>query len=156
MDFARRARQSTCFSSFTDCKNSDELGKFPCTCASLPSRKRMSPSTESCCGLCSHGSVYQRICSPLSASFHEGMQARVRTDDGEYSEYFDVTQGLRQGCELSPLLFNIFFAAVIHAVLVRFSEDPEIVRDLIHLEEHLEEDGAGVNADLQTRVRRAV
>ena len=44
--------------------------------------------------------------------FHEGMRARVRTDDGEHSEWFDVTQGLRQGCVLSPLLFNIFCAAV--------------------------------------------
>ena len=52
--------------------------------------------------------------------FHEGMRPRVRTDDGEHSEWFDVThQGLRQGCVLSPLLFNIF-AAVTHAVVVRF------------------------------------
>ena len=29
--------------------------------------------------------------------FHEGMRARVRTDDGEHSDWFDVTQGLRQG-----------------------------------------------------------
>ncbi|CAB1111482.1 unnamed protein product [Ectocarpus sp. CCAP 1310/34] len=29
--------------------------------------------------------------------FHEGMRARVRTDDGQYSEWFDVGQGLRQG-----------------------------------------------------------
>ena len=40
--------------------------------------------------------------------FHEGMRARVCTDDGEHSEWFDVTQGLRQGCVLSPLLFNIW------------------------------------------------
>ena len=44
--------------------------------------------------------------------FHEGMRARVRTDDGEHSEWFAVTQGLRHGCVLSQLLFNIFFAAV--------------------------------------------
>ena len=30
--------------------------------------------------------------------FREGMRARVRTDDGEHSERFDVNRGLRQGC----------------------------------------------------------
>ena len=55
----------------------------------------------------------------VSRQFHEGMRARVRTDDGEHSEWFDVTQGLRQECSLSPILFDFSFAAMIHAVLVR-------------------------------------
>ena len=73
--------------------------------------------------------------------FQDGMQARVRMDDGELSDWFEVTQGFRQGCVLSPLLFNIFFAVAIEVVLVRFSEDGIILKDLVYLEEE-----AGVGA----------
>ena len=80
----------------------------------------------------------------------------MRTDDIQHSEWFDVTQRRHQGCVLSPLLFNIFFAAVTHAVIVRFSEDPDIVRDFGHLDEDLEENAAGVSSDPLACVRRAV
>ena len=59
--------------------------------------------------------------------FHDGMRARVQLDDGDFSARFNVCQGLRQGCVLPPLLFNIFFAAVIIVVPQRFAEDPLIV-----------------------------
>ena len=34
---------------------------------------------------------------------------------------------------LSPLLFNIFFAAMLSVVLQRFSEEPAILAELVHL-----------------------
>ena len=53
---------------------------------------------------------------------------------------------------LSPLLFNIFFAAAIEVVLVRFSEDDTILKNLVYLEE---EAGVGAGTPLE-RARRAV
>ena len=82
------------------------------------------------------------------------MRAHARTDDSEHSEWSNVTQGLRQGCVLSPLLFKASFADMMYVMLVRFSEDPEFLRDLVHLEEDLGEDGGKV--DPLMCVRRAV
>ena len=44
-------------------------------------------------------------------ALHNGMLAHVRVD-GSVTEEFVVTNGLRQGCTLAPMLFNLYFAAV--------------------------------------------
>ena len=64
---------------------------------------------------------------------HDGMRACARLDDRVRSTWFAVEQGLRQGCVLAHLLFNIFFAAVINVVSTRFKADKGIMDVLVHL-----------------------
>ncbi|XP_071504641.1 uncharacterized protein [Diadema antillarum] len=48
--------------------------------------------------------------------FHENMTGQVLSN-GEPSEKFAISNGVKQGCVLAPVLFNLFFAQVLlHAV----------------------------------------
>ena len=85
--------------------------------------------------------------------FHNEMGAYVRPDDGISLDWFDVEQGLRPGCVSPPLLFNIFFAAVLNFVLQRFSEGPAILVELAYLKEPSTSMGPEPTMDY---VRRAV
>ena len=67
-------------------------------------------------------------------SFHEGMAARV-SDEGKLSEPFGVNNGTKQGCVLAPLLFNIFYAAMLldafrnndQGILIKYRTDGGII-----------------------------
>ncbi|CAM9644499.1 unnamed protein product, partial [Sphacelaria rigidula] len=63
------------------------------------------------------------------------MRACVRLNSGETSEWFNLNQGLRQRCVLSPGLFNIFFAAVLTVTFDRFSINKPAGLDFIRIAE---------------------
>ena len=44
--------------------------------------------------------------------FHDGMLARVQ-NDGEFSDLFPVTNGVRQGCVLASTLFSLMFSVML-------------------------------------------
>ena len=64
--------------------------------------------------------------------FHDDMQACVRLDDRVCSRWFAVEQGLPQGCVVAPLVFQIFFAAVISVASTHFKTDKGILDALVH------------------------
>ena len=67
--------------------------------------------------------------------FHDGMQAFVPLDYGECSDKLDVRQGLRQGCVLAPLLFNMFFMAVLRVAEKRFLADAAITDNIVQIQQ---------------------
>ena len=83
--------------------------------------------------------VPQNIMSVIY-QFHNGMRACVRLDDRVCSRWFALEQGLHQGCVLAPLLFNVFFAALINVASTLFKVDKSILDALVHLRK---ERGAG-------------
>ena len=91
--------------------------------------------------------------------FYNGMRTHTQLDDGGFSAWFNVCQGLRQGCVVSPLLFNIFFSAVIIIIVVlqRFTAGLVIVYDLVYLDDAPEsEDGRPTKKEMLGMVWRAV
>eukprot|EP00752_Nemacystus_decipiens_P016054 g14351.t2 len=64
-------------------------------------------------------------------NFHDGMRARVRMDSGLLSDWFEELHDLRQGCNRAPLLFNLFFAAMLLVCVDEFAADTRIMEDMV-------------------------
>ena len=50
----------------------------------------------------------------MMRQFHDGMLAWVQ-NDGEFSDRFPVTNGVKQGCVLAPTLYSMMFSAMLTA-----------------------------------------
>ena len=62
--------------------------------------------------------IMEKFCCPrkstaLVRQLHDGMRATV-IDNGDTSDSFPVTNGVKQGCDLAPTLFSMVFAAMHH------------------------------------------
>jgi len=55
--------------------------------------------------ICSEYSISMKLCRLMQA-LYAGTKSAVRVE-GELTDWFEVKNGLRQGCLLSPALFNV-------------------------------------------------
>ena len=94
--------------------------------------KRTTPLTELSSGQYSPVfGVPQNVIAVIRHFHDDIMRACVLLDGRVCSGWFAVEQGLRQGCLLGSLLFNIFFAAVINVTYTRFKEGKDGVMDTL-------------------------
>ena len=56
----------------------------------------------------------------MARSLHDGMMARV-IENGDASDPFPVTNGVKQGCVLAPTLFSLLLAEMLSAALAKTS-----------------------------------
>ena len=64
--------------------------------------------------------IHSRTCcwcsNKLISNLYDNQQACVRTEKGD-SDWFNIGQGVRQGCILSPALFNLYAEYIMRRVL---------------------------------------
>ena len=65
---------------------------------------------------------------------HDVRKIFMRLDGGKCSDMLDMKQGLREGCVLAPLLFNMFFTAVRRGTEKRFLADEDILNNMVELQ----------------------
>jgi Reverse transcriptase (RNA-dependent DNA polymerase) len=58
----------------------------------------------------------------LIKGIHVGAQAKVK-DSGVFSQSFELKRGLKQGSCFAPILFNIFFGAIVNAINSRIDRN---------------------------------
>ena len=73
--------------------------------------------------------VRGKLLGSIKALYKES-KACVRVE-GEVTEEFMIEQGLRQGCPLSPWLFNVFLDRVVREAMVGFQRGVELDSSLI-------------------------